>query len=434
MAFFLKPASSIFLYSFATMTAFPAITDVTMSALCPGQDECSLAIYFTGFQQVVSGIGALLMLPLLGNLSDKFGRKTILTIPLLLTIIPLGILGYGRSTDLFYIYFVFKCATSMVCEGSVQCLAVAYAADNVPEHQRASAFAMLSAIISSASVCGTLCARFLSIPTTFQAAAATAAVAAVYMRLFLTDSAADCNLSAPLLSPENVESVSLDPISFKKDKYATTLPSLTDLFSLLKTSLTFSQLAVVAFFSNLADVGHHASIMYYLKAKFHFDKDRIADLMVISGVASTISQILLMPILVPVLGENRLLSVGVFFNCIHMLLHSLAWSEWVSYVAAMFSVLYIFWQPCLQSIVSKQVGASEQGKAQGCISGISSFANVVSPFVFSPLAALFLSDNAPFHFPGFSIMCAGSAAMIAFVQSMMIRGPTKACISSHVEA
>ncbi|KAE8652028.1 hypothetical protein Csa_018757 [Cucumis sativus] len=410
------------------MTAFPAIPDITMSALCPDQDECSLVIYFTGFQQVVTGIGALLMMPLLGNLSDRFGRKTVLTIPLVLNIIPLGILGYGRSRELFYIYFVFKCVTSIVCEGSVQCLAVAYAADNVPEHRRASAFGILSATIASASVCGNLCARFLSISSTFQAAASTAAMAAVYMRVFLTDSAPNCNLSAPLLSGENVESV-----SSKKEKYATALPSLTDLFSFLKTSSTFSQVAVVAFFSNLADVGHHASIMYYLKAKFHFDKDRIADLMVISGVASSISQLLLTPILVPALGENRLLSVGVFFNSLHMLLHSLAWSAWVSYGAAMLSVLYIFWQPCLQSIVSKQVGAGEQGKAQGCISGISSFANVVSPFVFSPLAALFLSENAPFHFPGFSIMCAASAAMTAFVQSMMIKAPAKACTSIHVE-
>lgn len=45
---------TVFLYTFATMTAFPAIPDITMSALCPDQDECSLVIYFTGFQQVVS--------------------------------------------------------------------------------------------------------------------------------------------------------------------------------------------------------------------------------------------------------------------------------------------------------------------------------------------------------------------------------------------
>jgi hypothetical protein len=34
----------------------PAITDVTMAALCPGQDECSLAIYLTGFQQAVRNL------------------------------------------------------------------------------------------------------------------------------------------------------------------------------------------------------------------------------------------------------------------------------------------------------------------------------------------------------------------------------------------
>lgn len=45
---------TLFLYTFATMMIVPAITDVTMSALCPGQDECSLAIYLTGFQHAVS--------------------------------------------------------------------------------------------------------------------------------------------------------------------------------------------------------------------------------------------------------------------------------------------------------------------------------------------------------------------------------------------
>ncbi|KAE8652027.1 hippocampus abundant transcript 1 protein isoform X2 [Cucumis sativus] len=425
---------TLFLYTFATMMIVPAITDVTMSALCPGQDECSLAIYLTGFQHAVMGIGALLMMPLLGNLSDKLGRKTLLTIPMILTVVPLGILGYGRSRNLFYVYFVLKCVTSIVCEGSVQCLAVAYAADNVPEHRRASAFGLLSAVGSSAFVCGTLCARFLSISSTFQVAAFTAAVAVVYMKIFLADSVAECIISAPLLSGENVESVSSDPVSLKKEQIITTLPSIKDLFALLNISLTFSLAAIVAFFGNLADVGLYASLLYYLKARFHFDKDMFADLMVISGTTSTISQLLLMPILIPALGENRLLSIGLFFNCIHMLLYSFAWADWVVYVAPMFSTLFIFWRPCLQSIVSKQVGASEQGKAQGCISGISSFAHVVSPLVFSPLTALFLSQNAPFYFPGFSIMCAGSIAMIAFVQSIMIRDPSKANSCSHVEA
>lgn len=44
---------TVLLGSFSAFIVIPAITDVTMSALCPGKDECSLAIYLSGFQQAV---------------------------------------------------------------------------------------------------------------------------------------------------------------------------------------------------------------------------------------------------------------------------------------------------------------------------------------------------------------------------------------------
>ncbi|KAI5353640.1 hypothetical protein L3X38_006534 [Prunus dulcis] len=413
---------AIFLHNFATFMVIPAITDVTMSALCPGRDECSIAIYLTGFQQAIVGLGTLVMMPLVGNLSDKCGRKALLTVPMILTIIPLGILGYSRNRTFFYIYFVAKTLTAMICEGSVHCLALAYVADNVAEERRASTFGVLSGIGSSAFVCGTLFTRFLSTSSTFQVATSVAVVSAMYLRIFLPDSNIDNKLSAPLLSDEKPKIADPDESSRAQIlQPAKTLPSLHDLISLLKTSATFSQAAIVAFFSNLADVGLHASMMYYLKARFHFNKDQFADLMVISGVAGTISQLLLMPLLAPALGEEKLLSIGLFFSCAHMFLYGVAWSFWVPYAAAMFSIFYVFATPCMRSIVSKQVGPSEQGKAQGCISGICSFANVISPIAFSPLTALFLSEKAPFNFPGFSLICVGFAAMIAFIQSVMIR-------------
>lgn len=60
---------TIFLHNFSTFMGIPAITDVTMSAICPGRDECSLAIYLTGFQQAVCSITHSVFSPFLFHLN-----------------------------------------------------------------------------------------------------------------------------------------------------------------------------------------------------------------------------------------------------------------------------------------------------------------------------------------------------------------------------
>ncbi|KAH7574833.1 hypothetical protein JRO89_XS02G0010300 [Xanthoceras sorbifolium] len=429
---------------------FPAITDVTMAALCPGKDECSLAIYLSGFQQAMIGLGTLVMMPVIGNLSDQYGRKALLTLPLTLSIIPLAIMAYSRTTSFFYAYFLLRTLTAMVCEGSVNCLALAYVADTVPEGQRAAAFGVLSGICSSSFVFGTLVTRFISTTATFQVATLVSMLAAIYMRVFLKESVPiDDSLSQPIIikgDPDlNVDQnddhgdqplKKISSISVYKN-----IPSIEDLTCLLKSSTTFSQAAVVAFFNSLAEGGMQAASLYFLKARFHFNKDQFADLMLISGIAATVSQastgipnfrdfvsfnvhndkLLFMPLLTPIIGEKKLLSIGLLVGCVNTFLYSISWAIWVPYALSVFTVLAFFAIPALRSIASKQVGSNEQGKAQGCISGISSFANIISPLIFSPLTALFLSDRAPFNFPGFSIMGIGLATMIAFIQSLLIR-------------
>ncbi|KAH0694577.1 hypothetical protein KY285_021674 [Solanum tuberosum] len=395
----------------------PPMTDITLSAICPGQDECSLAIYLTGVQQAIVGLGSLVMMPVLGNLSDTYGRKVMLTLPMTLSIFPLAILAYSRTKYYFYAYYVLRTLIAMICEGSVQCLALAYVADNVPENRRASVFGVLSGIASSAFVCGNLSARFLSTASTFQVAAAMAVIALVYMKMFLPESITKGNIC----SKKSETSCLLEKAPKKGFQFFKTLPSFSDMLCLLKTSSTFLQAAIVSFFVNVAQVGLEASLLFFLKAQFHFNKNQFADLLIISGIAGSISQLLLMPILAPAFGEEKLLSIGLFFSCLHMLLYSIAWSSWVPYASAMISVLSIFAMPCLKSIASKQIGPNEQGKVQGCITGICSFASVVSPLIFSPLTALFLSQNAPFHYPGFGLACAAFASMLAFIQSLMMK-------------
>lgn len=413
---------TIFLSGFANFMGVPAITDVTMLALCPGQDECSLAIYLTGFQQAIIGLGAMIITPLIGNLSDEYGRKALLTLPMTVSIIPLAILAYSMETNYFYAYFVIRTLTAMVSEGSINCLALAYVADKISEVNRASAFGILGGIASAAFVCGTLAARFLSTTSTFQVSAFMSIVAAVYMRIFLKESLPNGDdIRQPILKGEQ-DVIRSDSDLENKRQVFKRIPSVGDLIFLTKNSVPFSQAALISFFNSLAEGGLIASLLYFLKARFHFNKNQYADLLLILGVAGTISQLLFMPMLAPIIGEEKLLSIGLLMGCANMFVNSIAWSAWVPYAAPVFSIFTILVQPSIRSIASKQVGPNEQGKAQGCISGISSFANIISPLMFSPLTALFLSEGAPFNFPGFSIMCAGFTMMIAFIQSIMIKG------------
>ncbi|KAL2936999.1 Hippocampus abundant transcript 1 protein [Bienertia sinuspersici] len=285
---------TLFLGAFSNFVVMPALTDVTMEALCPGKDECSLAIYLSGFQQAVTGIGSVVMTPLIGNLSDVYGRKTLLTLPLTLSILPLVVLAYSRGRNFFYAYYALKTVASMISEGTINCLSLAYIADIISEGKRASAFGVMAGVGSAAFVCGTITARFLPTAQTFQAAAFSAMAAAAYMRIFLKETTREVVVSTqPLLKSETSSSSDGNP-----------------------------------------------SNQYILKAQFHFSKNQFADLMLIVGIAGMVSQ---------------------------MILNSIAWDPW------------------MRSIASKQVGGCEQGKAQGCISAISSLANIISPLVFSPL-------------------------------------------------
>nr|XP_048336434.1 hippocampus abundant transcript 1 protein-like isoform X1 [Ziziphus jujuba var. spinosa] len=422
---------TVFLSVFGSFMVLPAITDVTMLALCPGQDECSLAIYLTGFQQAIIGLGTVVMSPLIGNLSDKHGRKSLLTVPMTLAIIPLVILAFSRTTNFFYAYYIIRTLTAMVAGGAMECLTLAYVADNIAERERASAFGILAGVRSAAWVCGTLAARFLSTSSTFQLAALVSMIATVYMRIFLEESLpyeqqASDNLTQPIFKHADDEPNLVDEEDGQIQKTTMqiqafkNIPSLQDVLCLLKTSKTFSQAAVVSFFQSLADGGIEATLLYFLKARFQFSKNQFADLMLITGIAGTISQLLFMPLMATAIGEEKLLSIGLLVGSANMFIYSISWSAWVPYVVSLFSSVAIFSYPTVRSIASKQFGSNEQGKALGCISGISSFANIVSPLIFSSLTALFLSERAPINFPGFSIMCVGLALMIAFIQSTMI--------------
>ncbi|RCV07696.1 hypothetical protein SETIT_1G266200v2 [Setaria italica] len=421
-----------FLFYFSYMV-IPAITDVTMEAVCPGRDECSVAIYLSGFQNAVTGVGALVVTPIVGNLSDRYGRKALMTLPVTMAIVPLFVLACNRSEVYFYVYYVAKIVSGIFCEGTMHCLCFAYVADHVGPSRRAAAFGLLSGVSAAGFLSGTLTARFLTTSSTFQVAAAVATAAALYLRVFLPDSGGtSCVDEAcdPLLQPSSCTSSTSSSASSSDEELSPRLPppqkgglpSVSDMVALLTGSLTLSGAATITFFYSLGEHGLQTALLYYLKAQFGYSKDEFANLLLIVGAAGMLSQLTVMPILAPILGEEILLIVGLLGGCTHVFLYGIAWSYWVPYLSAAFVILSAFVHPSIRTNVSKNVASNEQGIAQGCISGISSFGSILGPLIFTPLTAWFLSETGPFNFKGFSILCAGLCTLIAFIISLRMRG------------
>uniref|UniRef100_M8BQX9 Hippocampus abundant transcript 1 protein n=1 Tax=Aegilops tauschii TaxID=37682 RepID=M8BQX9_AEGTA len=400
-----------FLFCVGAFMVAPVITDVTMAALCPGQDQCSLAIYLTGLQQAITGLGALVVTPVIGNLSDRYGRKALLALPATLSIVPLAIMAFNQTRPYFYAFYIAKTLTAMVSEGAMMCLSLAYVADKVPEGRRAAAFGVFSGVCTAGFVGGTIAARFLSVSSTFQVATLASVAAAVYLRAFVQET----DRGASLLREEEASRLLFPPSSSPEEASPRLpplrkAPSLLEMATLLTSSSTFTRAAVVTFFHGLGETGLQTALLYFLKAQFHYTKNQYANLLLIIGITGSFSQLTVMPLLAPKLGEQKLLVVALTGSCVH-----------VPYLAASCVILSILVGPCIRSIVSKKVGPSEQGMVQGCITGISSTASVISPLVFTPLTAWFLSETAPFNFRGFSLACAGFATLVALTMSINMR-------------
>ncbi|TMW82178.1 hypothetical protein EJD97_006603 [Solanum chilense] len=399
---------TVFLANFALNVIPPAITDITVGALCPSQDECSLAIYLSGFQQAILGLGSMMMLPLLGHLSDIYGRKALLTVPVAASIIPSVILAIGRSTNYFYAYYAVKTFTGMVSDNGIECLSIAYAAANISEEKRVSAIGFVAGIGSAASLLGTMAARFLSAAQIFLVAAIASMIATIYMRIFVKETTGRSDsetLNQPILIDNGAECSQSKSVS---QSFKQVLP-LEDIFCLLRSSVTLSLATVVAFLNGLGEGGQQTPYLYFLKARLLFNKDNFAVLMLIGYTGAAFGQLFLMPRLAPITGEEAILSLSCIAGFISMLIVSIAWAVWVPYVANLLPIVAFLTRPALQSIVSKQVGPNEQGIAQGCIAGISSFGNILSPLIYTPLTDLFLSEKAPFNYPGFNLFCVGLA-------------------------
>ncbi|CDO99890.1 unnamed protein product [Coffea canephora] len=203
--------------------------------------------------------------------------------------------------------------------------------------------------------------------------------------------------------------------------------------NVVTSSPTLKCISLALFCYELGMSGVNSTLLYYLKAAFGFDKNQFSEILMVVGVGSIISQLLVLPIITPLVGEHVVLCAACISSAVYALLYGLAWAPWVPYFTASLGVVNVLVKPSSFALISKAASSTDQGKAQGFILAVQSIAILLSPLAMTPLTNLFLSKNAPFDCKGFSFVCASFAVAISLCFASMLK-PNTSNQPSEVDA
>ncbi|KAJ4970918.1 hypothetical protein NE237_004017 [Protea cynaroides] len=388
------------------------IVDVTTRALCPtAQSSCSQAIYLSGLQQTVVGVFQMVVLPVLGLLADKYGRKPMLLLTICTAIFPFSLLTWNESREFVYAYYVLRTISCIISQGSIFLISVAYAADVVEHSKRTAAFGLIMGLRSSSHVLGNALAHFLPEDYIFKVSVLLLILSLVYLKVFLIET----------VRPIQAEGQHSSCLTMIVEVFKQLYESMRNSVAVVINSETLKGIALVSFFYELGMSGIRCVLLYYLKSAFGFNKNQFSEILMMVEIGSVVSQILVLPLINPLVGEKVVLCIALLASIAYGLFYGLAWVPWVPYLSASFGVIYVLVKPSTYAIISKASSSTNQGKAQGFVAGVQSVASMISPLVMSPLTSLFLSSKAPFDCKGFSLLCVSISMVIALSK----------CHSSH---
>lgn len=404
------------------------LVDVTTKALCHAHPSCSQAIYITGLQQTVVGIFRMVVVPILGQLSDDYGRKPFLLIAVSTTILPYILLVINQSTGFVYAYYALRTLSNIFSShGNLFCLSFAYAADVIDESNRFAVFSWMTGLFSASHVLGDALARVLPESIIFQVSLGLLIFVPVYMALFLVET----------VKPTSGANQSFPQVNKAKRILRERYDSMRSAARIVLNSPTLKCVILISFFFKLGVSGIDAVLLYYLKAAFGFDKNQLSEVLMVVGIGSIISQMVVLPVINPFVGEKLIFLISLLSSLAYALLYGFAWAPWVAYLSASFGVVFVLVTPATYAVISRATSPADQGKVLGFAAGVRAMAYFLSPLAMTPLTTLFLSENAPFNCKGFSIICASMCFAISLgcactlpIQTL----PNKASEDDSIEA
>jgi DHA1 family tetracycline resistance protein-like MFS transporter len=291
--------------------------------------------------------------PIIGALSDRYGRRRVLLIALAGSSIDYVIMALAPNVGWLLVARMISGLTAAVLP-----TANAYVADVTPPEKRAHAFGLLGAAFGLGFVLGPVIGGLLgqfSLRLPFWAAAGFAMLNFCYGAFVLPES----------LKPENRRAFDwrrANPFSA-----LLALRRFPAVLGLAGTHLIFW----------LAQTLLHATWVLYMGYRFHWSTGQIGGSFALVGVCSALVQAVLVKRLLPSLGERRAVAIGFTLAIVAYLAYGLSTQGWMIYATIVFASLSGIAGPALQSYISRHVPANEQGSVQGAFASLTSVAYVI---------------------------------------------------------
>lgn len=363
----------------------PSFPQLVMSL---GHASLSRATAIGGLLSLTYALFQFLFGPVMGNLSDRFGRRLVL----------LGSL-FGFAVD----FVVMAFAPTLAWLFAARILTGVFGASNGPSQsviaditapdERSRLFGYISAAFGVGFVAGPAIGGLLaeiSFRMPFYAAGALALANFLYGLFAL---------------PETLAAENRRPFDWKRANPVGALFALRKLPGLLPISAVY-------FMWQLASLIYPMTWAYFTIGRYGWSNTMIGLSLALMGATMAVTQIFLSARIIARIGERRTATIGMIGGAMGMAAFAATTNGWLAFAMMPLIAVQSLVHPCLTAMMSRRADATNQGEVQGFASSVMAVGSIIAPVIFNPALAWFTGPRAPFQFYGIAFVIAAVFALI----------------------